>query len=1207
MFLYSLTLQQPSGIVNAVFGNFSAPKAQEIVVGRGKVLELLRPDENGKMHSVLAVDCFGIIRAIMPFRLTGGTKDFLVVGSDSGRIVILEYNPTKNTFDRVHCETYGKSGCRRIVPGQYLAVDPKGRAIMIGAMEKQKFVYVINRDAAARLTISSPLEAHKSHSICWALVGVDVGFDNPVFAALEIEYAEAESDPTGEAAAQTQKMLVYYELDLGLNHVTRKWSDPVDDTANLLIAVPGGSDGPSGVLVCCENFIVYKNQNHPDIKCYFPRREGQSEERGTLIVCSSTHKQKDLFFFLCQTEYGDLYKVSLATDEESNVREVRVKYFDTINTSNAICIMKHGYLFAAAEFGNHSLHQFQSIGDDDETAECSSSQMLEEGPDGVERVSVPYFRPRQPRNLLATDDVDSMSPIVDFKVADLYGEDSKQMYAACGRGARSSLRVLRHGLQVTEMAVSELPGNPNAVWSVRRTRQDAHDKYIVVSFVNATLVLSIGETVEEVTDTGFLATSTTLSVSLLGEDALLQVCPGSIRHIRSDRRVNEWRPPGKKSIVKAGVNNRQVVIGLSGGDIIHFELDQAGHLMEIAKKEMGQEVSAIDIAPIGPDRTRSRFLAVGTLDNSVRILSLDPEDHMTVLAMQALPDTAESITLQEMFSGAADATTTLFANIGLRNGVLQRTVVDSVTGQLSDTRQRFLGSRPVKTFKSRVGDRPAVLAVSSRTWQCYTWHGRIHLTPMAYETLEYASSFASEQCPEGVVAIAGNTLRIIATERLGEVLSQHSIPLTYTPRKLLMVPDTKLVVTLEADHGRYTEVERGQIVDLMRKAQQDAGIKLEKEQQEQEDADAEALAREAKAGPGHWASCIRLLDVPNGNTLQRIELENNEAAFSVTVAQFHDHPGETFLCVGTVKDLVQLPRRSHSGGFIYVYAFSPDRTHVVLYHKTPVEDVPLALGNYAGRLLAGVGKTLRVYDLGKRKLLRKCENKGFPTTITNIICKGERIYVSDAQESVHYCKYKRAENQIYIFADDSAPRWMTTQCYLDYDTIGGGDKFGNIFILRLPAEVSDEVEEDPTGGFMRYERAYLNGAPHKSENVNNFYVGDVVMGMVKGALQVGGAEAMLYGTLLGAIGAVLPFNSREDVDFFSHLEMHLRQENPPLLGRDHLAFRSSFFPVKQVVDGDLCEQFTSLPYEKQLQIAGELDRTPAEVAKKLEDIRNIIL
>lgn len=44
-----------------------------------------------------------------------------------------------------------------------------------------------------------------------------------------------------------------------------------------------------------------------------------------------------------------------------------------------------------------------------------------------------------------------------------------------------------------------------------------------MSFVNATLVLSIGETVEEVTDSGFLGTTPTLSCSLLGEDALVQV------------------------------------------------------------------------------------------------------------------------------------------------------------------------------------------------------------------------------------------------------------------------------------------------------------------------------------------------------------------------------------------------------------------------------------------------------------------------------------------------------------------------------------------------------------------------------------------------------------------------------------------------------------------------------------------------------------
>jgi splicing factor 3B subunit 3 len=73
-------------------------------------------------------------------------------------------------------------------------------------------------------------------------------------------------DPTGEAASLAQKHLTFYELDLSLNHVVRKWSDPVDNGANLLIPVPGGADGPGGVLVCAENFIIYKNQDHEEVR-----------------------------------------------------------------------------------------------------------------------------------------------------------------------------------------------------------------------------------------------------------------------------------------------------------------------------------------------------------------------------------------------------------------------------------------------------------------------------------------------------------------------------------------------------------------------------------------------------------------------------------------------------------------------------------------------------------------------------------------------------------------------------------------------------------------------------------------------------------------------------------------------------------------------------------------------------------------------------
>ena len=58
-----------------------------------------------------------------------------------------------------------------------------------------------------------------------------------------------------------------------------------------------------------------------------------------------------------QSEYGDIYKVSL-TYSEKTVSEVKVKYFDTLPPCISICVLKTGFLFAASEFGNHALYQF---------------------------------------------------------------------------------------------------------------------------------------------------------------------------------------------------------------------------------------------------------------------------------------------------------------------------------------------------------------------------------------------------------------------------------------------------------------------------------------------------------------------------------------------------------------------------------------------------------------------------------------------------------------------------------------------------------------------------------------------------------------------------------------------------------------------------------------------------------------------------------
>uniref|UniRef100_A0A8C9Y080 Splicing factor 3b, subunit 3 n=1 Tax=Sander lucioperca TaxID=283035 RepID=A0A8C9Y080_SANLU len=740
-------------------------------------------------------------------------------------------------FEKIHQETFGKSGCRRIVPGQFLAVDPKGRAVMIGAIEKQKLVYILNRDAAARLTISSPLEAHKANTLVYHVVGVDVGFENPMFACLEMDYEEADNDPTGEAAANTQQTLTFYELDLGLNHVVRKYSEALEEHGNFLITVPGGADGPSGVLICSENYITYKNfGDQPDIRCPIPRRRNDLDdpERGMIFVCSATHKTKSMFFFLAQTEQGDIFKVTLETDEEM-VTEIRLKYFDTIPVATAMCVLKTGFLFVSSEFGNHYLYQIAHLGDDDEEPEFSSAMPLEEG-------DTFFFQPRPLKNLVLPNLIYFCRLIVYSslcfeQIADLANEDTPQLYVACGRGPRSTLRVLRHGLEV---------------------HTHEFDAYIIVSFVNATLVLSIGETVEEVTDSGFLGTTPTLSCSLLGEDALVQVYPDGIRHIRADKRVNEWKTPGKKTIVRCAVNQRQVVIALTGGELVYFEMDPSGQLNEYTeRKEMSADVVCMSLANVPPGEQRSRFLAVGLVDNTVRIISLDPSDCLQPLSMQALPAQPESLCIVEMGGvekqdelGEKGTIGFLYLNIGLQNGVLLRTVLDPVTGDLSDTRTRYLGSRPVKLFRVRMQGQEAV-----SQWRSIDPTSQLSCTP------------------------------ILALEKLGAVFNQVAFPLQYTPRKFVIHPETNNLILIETDHNAYTEATKAQRKQQMAEEMVEAAGEDERELAAEMAAAflnenlPEAIFGAPKAGAGQWASLVRLVNPIQGSTLDQVQLEQNEAAF----------------------------------------------------------------------------------------------------------------------------------------------------------------------------------------------------------------------------------------------------------------------------------------------------------------------------------------
>jgi len=96
---------------------------------------------------------------------------------------------------------------------------------------------------------------------------------------------------------------------------------------------------------------------------------------------------------------------------------------------------------------------------------------------------------------------------------------------------------------------------------------------------------------------------------------------------------------------------------------------------------------------------------------------------------------------------------------------------------------------------------------------------------------------------------------------------------------------------------------------------------------------------------------------------------------------------------------------------------------------------------------------------------------------------------------------------------------------------------------------------------------------------------------------------------MGTIGCLIPFETKTLMEYYSMLEIHMREQyTTSLIGRNQLSFRSFYFPVKCIIDGDLCEQYLFLSKEKQKMICEALNEEhPSNVMRKLEQMRNYVL
>ena len=1191
MHLYHLTVQPPTLITHLICGSFTGtPKQQEIVLIRGdrfietvKInsgrLEQLKTVEGGGGFSPAAVQpVFGTIRSIAVLKVPGeSNRDYLVVGSDSGGTVILALKPSTNSegfwrWERVAGMIHGRSGSRRAIPGQMIAVDPRGRALITAALESRKFAHSIGR-SDDKLTLSSPLESHRPGYLCQGLVALDSGLEHhPAFATIEFDFAELDSKqaetpktPIELDKSTLSKHLCYYELDQGLNNVVRKWSEPIVFDSQMIIPVPGGLDGPGGVLIFSPGRICYHRPGSKISASSNSLKLPKSHEH-CLLTAWSLVKTKSVFFFFIQFEGGDVFKLKFEKETFS------LKYFDTLPVAIGMVVLRSGHLFLAAQNGpSHYLYQITGLGDDEtDQPEFFSGDHIG---NQDHNTSKSILKHEALVNLAECDTLPHFGSVTCGNISNLGGEESPQIYLSHKENSGSYVSITRWGTALQELLTVEFPETENIdnAWS-------SDSGHLLISMKDSSILLSIDldesnvQQVDPESDT--FAGSLRLDTNTLAAGHLdnfqssstapfIQIHPHGIQLISSALR--EWNPGHNKTIRCATFSGRQIILALDSLEMIRLAFDpSSGALNEESRVEEAFPI-AIDhmsIAPLLKGRKSSRWLAMGTIeDSAIRILDLEAPDGPEVTAIQALTAAPTCLKFSRENSD-------LILHVGVSGGILIRFIVDELSGNLTSPSSRFIGGESVRISDCFADG--SILALGNRPWWISLDHmNRLLNSPLFYSSIHVACPFKS--ILGTFVAISEGSLKILSVQpgNASGPFYRHNfeLPGPGVPRKMAMNPKTGLFAVAQMDR-------------------------------------------------------VSLFDPFTGAIGTAVEFHDGEVALSCCFVAFHDFPGQMFLAVAGAFGFVATPR-SATKSFIDLFPIDPKTVKLgPRAHRTPLEVPATSIQAFNGRLLVGVSCDLRMYECGRARLLRKSQCKlGSP--IVSIRTQGLRIYAGTARDSHTLIVYRPDSNGLVPVADDPLPRGIISDCLLDYDSLAGCDRFGNFFIDRLPAAVSESLEQDrflAGSGIGSDAREFLLSAPEKFERLAEFHIGDVVTVMERIAWAgEAGREAIWYVSVSGAIGCFLPFPTKSFAAFAQSIEKALQSTsfdtNPQnstispqidLLLRSHLMYRSSFSPVKSVIDGDLVERIFCLSEEQQHALAQSIDLKLPEIKRKIEELRRII-
>ena len=1308
LFFYNLTLKKQSNYIHSCIGHFVDPSksnALNVLTQRSrtekskksrKELQLclatethieLYDVEEGTLKQLALIPIFAIITGIETINMDNAPYSFLAITSDSGVLTISKF---VNTSSDIHLKTLcneplTRSGIRRLSPISYLNIDPQGRCILLSAMERGKLCFLIDyQDDEFR--ISSPLEVNRSGMITLQETSCDVQYDNPCFATLEID-----------TMRNNDYHLIFYVLDLSLNHIVKKSDYKIRPNANFLMNLPNlakygirtkindtsedqhdeaADDVNPFVIIGYDNFILVKDMSgYYSIKVQIPKRE--NNENTTIIAYALQSLKKD-FFILLQSNYGDLFKLTIIPNKSDRNRPVvSIGYFDSIYQSEKLHIFKNGYLFTNSEFGSNYLYQFESLGDDNDELNSTSSLDPE--------LSKNFQSKDNLQNLSIASVQDNLNPVLSTRVTN----DSPLSIIY---HTNDTLKSLQNGTRFKSIISTPLPKAADKLWTVRLSGEK-HHKLLFLSFEKSTMILNADDdSIEElrIDDNPFnLKGDSSIFVSSIGEKSIIQACRNEMRQIfvKDDTTFIsklEWYPPAGIYIVAASCTKTQVALALSNCEIVYFEVNLESHtdtLSELqVRAEMDEPITCISLS----NTKRSNFLAVGSKDSTVKILSLsksDSDNFMEVVSIQALMTHAYDL---KFVQG-----TELHLHIGLNNGVYLRSKVNQHDARIYDVRTKYLGPTPISvsvlpSINLKLSDEDdnedfvyssdedekeednnnldsCVVIHSSSTWISYEIDSLFYIRPVLLDgtkKLNVISEFVTESMKNNGCCALNSSGSLLIGKFTDFCSDKKWFNLKYNGVIRDTVPSGKIEDVKSNNHNSRKESSESE--------------------EEEEDADEEDRL------PKRLYSNRVILSHPSKNDLS-FTVSNFTSKKSCMVSAFNgkgllvqSESKNKFQCLDGVTCITGVVSKLTSNSYYLVISSKEGKlfTYEIIIskskeeneemfnlrfiHSTVIDDQANAILSFSDKVLVPVFGNLVLFGMGKKQLLIKSVSKT-PPSITKITAlaswKDKRIAVGDIRESVTIFAFNQSENVFAPIADDITKRHVISVEFLDECTVIGGDKFGNIWTLRISSENNRTVVKNPEKIWNRPNQLLRNKVPNimecpfKLKLTNHTFVNDIPMQFkIVESSQISDRPVVLYVGLQGTIGLLIPLLSKAQISDLSSIEstmnqidelfylaqeennnnnLEMNQEDREfssemskasklhkanaeilpegaysIVNRDYKSYRSYYAPTKNIIDGDICETFLRLTNTEQLFVCKHIKKFQvADVIKQVNEMR----